>query len=123
MCLVSGLTRIGTGSIHNNSCLVQKTHRLGLFWVEILIKNMGSSDSSKTSESFRPTSSPPSHHPCLVHSRPAQERATTASLLGRGTPAGLPSDVNLSPASRRQSLLAYPPMSACSLVGTTREPC
>jgi hypothetical protein len=64
---------------------------------------MGYRDSSKTSEPFWPTSSPRSRHPSLIHSRPAQERAATASLLGWGTPVGLPSDVNPPPTSCRQS--------------------
>jgi hypothetical protein len=96
--------------------LVQKARGLGWFWVEILIENVGSSDSSKTSELFRPTSSPPSCHPCLIHSRTAQKRAATVGLLGRGTPVGLPSDVNPRPPPVVNLSLAYPPMLACSLV-------
>jgi hypothetical protein len=48
------------------------------------------------------SSSPPSHHPCFIHSRPAQECAAAAGLLVRGTPVGLPSNVNPPPASCRQ---------------------
>jgi hypothetical protein len=90
VCLVSGLMQVGTGSTHNNPRLVQNARRLGWFSVEILLENVGSRDSSKTSEPFRPTSSPPSRHPCLIHSRLAQGRAATAGLMGRGTPPTYP---------------------------------
>lgn len=86
----------------------KKSRGLGWFWVEILIENVGYSDFSKTCESFRPTSSSPSRHPCIIHSRLAQGRAATAGLLGRGTPAGLPSNINPPPASRRQSPTGLP---------------
>jgi hypothetical protein len=77
--------RVGTGSTHNNSCLVQKARELGWFWVEILIENVGSSDSLKTSEPFRPTSSPPSRHPCWDEGSPP----TYPSMLILRLPLGM----------------------------------
>jgi hypothetical protein len=91
LCLVSGLMQVGTSSTHNNPRLVQNARGLGWFWVKILLENVGSRDSLKTNEPFRPTSSPPSRHPCLIHSRLAQRHGATAGLMGQGT------------------LLAYPP--------------
>jgi hypothetical protein len=31
VCLISGLMRVGTGSTHNYTCLVQNAHELGWF--------------------------------------------------------------------------------------------
>jgi hypothetical protein len=53
-CLVSGLMWLRTGSIHNNSCLVQKACGLGWLWVEILIENVCFNDPSKKSNHFDP---------------------------------------------------------------------
>jgi hypothetical protein len=116
VCLVSGLMQVWTGSAHNNRVWFKKACGLGWFWVEILIENMGSSDSSKTCGPFRPTSSSPSRHPCLIHSshpclihsRLAQGRTAIADLLGRGTPPAYPFDINPPPASRRQSRIGLP---------------
>jgi hypothetical protein len=123
MCLVSGLTWVGTGSTHNNSCLVQKARRLGWFWIEILIENVGSSDSSKQANYFDPLPL----HPLVTHVLSTRDQHRSVPPLpacwDEGPPSAYPPTLTPRMSPVVSPPLAYPPMPACSLVGTTREPC
>jgi hypothetical protein len=107
VCLVSGLMQVGTSSIHNNPCLVQKARGLVgsgskyflKMWVLEILKN-------KRTISTRFLSILPSHMPYPL------ETSTWARRHFRSAwtrdPTGLPSDVNRPPASRRQSHTGLP---------------
>jgi hypothetical protein len=126
-CLVSGLMWLRTGSIHNNSCLVQKACGLDWLWVEILIENVCFNDPSKKIEPFRPTSShnPLPLHPLVTHALSTRDQHRSVPPLpacgDEGPPSAYPPTLipRLPPVVRPP--LAYPPMPACSLVGITRE--
>jgi hypothetical protein len=86
-------------------CLVQKVFGLGWFRVRIFLKNAGSSDSSKTTEPLRPSSSPPRLSPALS----SPDRTTPAQGCRGGPLSGCSSVIGL---RRRPTLRCAAPSTA-----------